>query len=250
MKNFAIPFLLFACLFVTSCSNDDEPKAPSNAITLNMMNSDNGKTTIGGSDVYINSSNNFVSSQCGIVDLGRKGSLNQNPNLTQIAQEVAVTPGNYYQIVLARDVQNIAGERAFPVNTNYYCMRVDSWLYDADSEISGAKVKYAECFPTISQDILPDWDTTYPTYLDYYNDGMHVAQATHAFAKGVKIDPNYEEYDFNNYTTSALYKNLEIKIQDNKITFSNPVYSQGDKVEVIVYARYGSLFTRVHFIVS
>ncbi|MDE7375655.1 MAG: DUF5036 family protein [Muribaculaceae bacterium] len=249
MKKFAIPFLFAACLFLASCSNDDEPKAPVNAITLNMMNSDNGKTTIGGSDVYINSSNNFVSSQCGIVDLGRKGSLTANPSLSQIAQEVAVTPGNYYQIVLARDVQIIAGERAFPINTNYYCVRVDSWLYDADSEISGAKVRYAECFPTISIEVLPEWDTLFPAYLNY-NDGMQVANDTHTFAKGVKIDPNYEVYDFNQYTHSSLYNNLKIKIQDNKITFSNPVYSKGDKVEVITYVRYGSLYTRVHFIVS
>lgn len=250
MKKFAIPFLLFASLFAASCSNDDEPKTSANAITLNMMNSDNGKTTIGGSDVYINSSNNFVSSYCGIVDLGRKGSLTQNPNLTQIAQEVAVTPGNYYQIVLASDVNIIAGERAFPVKTNYYSVFVDSWIYDANNAISGAKVKYSECYPSISSDVLPEWDTLYPVYLDYYNDGMYMAQATHTFAKGVMIDPDYEVYDFNDDAASSLYKNLEIKIQDNKITFSNPVYSQGDKVEVVAYIRYGSLYSRVHFIVS
>lgn len=111
---------------------------PTNAIALNMMIGDS-ETTIGGSDVFINASNNFTSYDCGIADLGRKGGFNQNPNLSQLAQEIAVTPGNFYQIVLANKVQTVAGDRALPINTNYYNVYVDSWIYDKDKDIAGAK---------------------------------------------------------------------------------------------------------------
>lgn len=118
-----IIILSILSIAVVSCSNDDEPGMPDNAISLNMTIGDR-QVTIGGSDVYINSASNFTSSYCGIADLGRKGGFNRNPNLSQLAQEVAVTPGNYYQIVLARDVKTVAGERAFPTNTTALSFKI------------------------------------------------------------------------------------------------------------------------------
>lgn len=117
MKKYGIYLIALVTLLtieVVSCSKIDEPQMPVNAISLNMMIGDS-ETTIGGSDVYINTSNNFTTLCCGIADLGKKGGFNNNPNLTQIAQEVAVIPGNYYQITLAEDIQTIAGARAYPI---------------------------------------------------------------------------------------------------------------------------------------
>lgn len=42
-----LPILSSLSLFMTACSDDDEPNIPDNAITVNLMNSDNGGTTIG-----------------------------------------------------------------------------------------------------------------------------------------------------------------------------------------------------------
>lgn len=117
MKKYGIYLIALVTLLtieVVSCSKIDEPQMPVNAISLNMMIGDS-ETTIGGSDVYINTSNNFTTLCCGIADLGKKGGFNNNPNLTQITQEVAVIPGNYYQITLAEDIQTIAAARAYPI---------------------------------------------------------------------------------------------------------------------------------------
>lgn len=244
MKKILTTLLCAFSLSLISCSND-EPQIPTNAITVNMMIGDSG-TTIGGSDVYINSSNNFTTSYCGIADFGTKGSFNQNPNLTQIAQEVAVTPGNYYQIVNSKDIRTVAGERAYPINTNYYNVYVDSPIYDKENDICGAKVKYAECFPAVSEKLLPKWGSSFGLYLqswDNYHEG-----ATYKFEKNVTIDKNYRIYEVEGGSYFA--DNLEVEIQGNEIKFSNKSFTPGSKAEVVVLVRYESLYTEVHFIIT
>lgn len=244
MRSFIIPFLSVSCLFVSSCSNnDDEPKIPTNTITLNMMNDAGSQTTIGGSDVYINGANNFTTDICGITDLGHNGNFNRNPDLSQIAQEIAVTPGNYYQIFLARDIKNIAGERAYPLNTNFYNVYVDSWIYDRDSEISGAKIVYAECFP--ETDKLPKWDSV--INIDLRSDwNGQTEYASYSFASDVKIDSYFEIYDFE-YSELGSY--IKVDSSRNLITFTN-TSGQSGKVEIIVRVRYENIFSRVHLIVK
>ena len=56
MNKLLITLFSFLAIAVVSCSDDDEPKMPTNAIALNMMIGDS-ETTIGGSDVFINASN-------------------------------------------------------------------------------------------------------------------------------------------------------------------------------------------------
>lgn len=242
-----IPILSAITLFMTACGDDDEPKIPTNAITVNLMNSDNGGTTIGESDVHINSSNNFVSSRCGIADLGRKGSFSQNPNLTQIAREVAVTPGNFYQIVLTGDLREIAGARAFPITGTFYNLYVDSWIYDSEKDISGAKVQFAECTPSIDMSILPEWNTSFPVFMKSWDDNNYAEYDTHYFDKKVKIDTNYDIY---NIKGTDLANELTVKITDNKVVFSNSSYTPGCQVEVVMYVRYESVYSKVRFLVS
>ena len=50
MNKLLITLFSFLAIAVVSCSDDDEPKMPTNAIALNMMIGDS-ETTIGGSDV-------------------------------------------------------------------------------------------------------------------------------------------------------------------------------------------------------
>ena len=237
MKRLSIilPFVLII-IATASCSNEDEPMIPSDAITLNMMSGDS-ETTVGGSDVYINTSDNFTSQNCGISDLGRKGSFNDNPNLSQVAQDVAVTPGNYYQIMLAQDIRVIAGSRALPVNTNYYNMYVDSWIYDNDNTTIGAKIRYAECVPTTKA--LPGWDSTIEIMLENN-------KYDYSFESGVIIDQNCQIY---NSVNSDMGDYLHIDINDNRMTFTNSGWGSG-KAEVIAFVRHESLFTRVRFIVQ
>lgn len=236
MKQYNI-ILFLACLFMTACSNDDEPNIPTNAIPLNMMIGD-GETTIGRSDIHINTSINFISSYCGIADLGKKGDLNKNPYLSQIAQEVAVTPGNFYQITLARDIRTIAGARAFPINTNYYNIHVDSWIYDKNKNITGAKISYTECYPKTKQ--LPEWDSEITVKLE--ND-RYFETATYSFPKGCSIDKNVDAYFPNGY--EDLTETLKFDIKENQIKFSYPMHVSTPMPRVVLLVRYENIYTRV-----
>lgn len=240
MNKLFFPLLLFVCLFATACS-DDEPKVPTNAIPVNLSTGDSN-STIGGSDVYINSSNNFITNNCGISDSGRKGGFDKNPDLSQIAREVAVTPGNYYQIFNAGDIKSVAGERAYPINTSYYNAYFDSWIYDKSNDITGAKIIYAEWFPKTNA--LPEWDSSVNIKLNMRND---VETAAYTFAKGSIIDNDIISYDMD---SSDMRDRLDIDINENQISFSNSSWSPNGKVKVIVLVRYGNMYTRTNLIVE
>lgn len=235
-----IIILSILSIAVASCSNDDEPGMPDNAISLNMTIGGR-QATIGGSDVYINSASNFTSSYCGIADLGRKGGFNRNPNLSQLAQEVAVMPGNYYQIVLSRDIKTVAGERAFPANTNFYNVYVDSWIYDKDNDISGAKVTYAECYPAVRQ--LPEWDSETDVKLTLGN-GEFPETASYSFPKGCVID-SYVSTSNIGSVYDDLEATLDINVNGNTVAFSNSAWTPGGKVRVVLLVRYESVYSRV-----
>ncbi len=228
---------LFA-IFAVSCSNDDEPQIPTNAISLNMMAGDS-ETTIGGSDVFINASNNFASSYCGIADLGKRGGFNQNPNLSQIAQEAAVTPGNFYQITLAQDIRTVAGYRAYPINANYYNVYVDSWIYDKDKDISGAKVRFAECYPKIKQ--LPKWDERIAVNKEL-NDAYYCT-VSYSFPKGCMIDDAVDAYYSDGYEN--LTDRLDFKINGNHLVLTYPDLSNNDPY-VKLLVRYDNVYTCVY----
>lgn len=236
MKKLLIPLVSVLAIAAVSCSGDDEPKMPTNAISLNMMVGDS-ETTIGGSDVYVNASNNFTSNTCGIAVLGKKGGLDQNPDLSQLAQEVAVMPGDFYQIVLAGNIRTVAGVRAIPINTNYYNVYADSWIYDKEKDIAGVRVSYAECYPEIKQ--LPEWDSQVsvtPIEDAYYY------KVSYSFPKGCQIDKNVEAYFSNGY--QDLTDQLEIEINENEIAITYP-YSSSHQPDVRLLVRYECVYTRV-----
>lgn len=234
---------LFALLAISTaaCGNDDEPKIPSNALALNMMMGDR-ETAIGGSDVIINESGNFNTSRCAIADLGTKGEFNKNPNLTQIAQNVAINPGNFYQITLVNDIETVAKARAMPLNANYYNVYVDSWIYNKDNDIVGAKIEYAESYPQYKN--LPEWGKTIDLKLNK-NKAQTEENASYSFPKGCKIDREYDiDYQKGSYD---LARNLNVEIKDNQIKFSNTYPASGGTVPVKVLVRYESTYTKVYF---
>ena len=234
---------LFALLAISTiaCSNNDEPKIPTNALTLNMMIGDRG-TAIGGSDVIIDESSNFSTSRCAIADLGTKSGFGQNPNLTQIAQNVAIPPGNFYQIALVSDIETVAEARAMPLNANYYNVYVDSWIYNKDNDIVGAKIKYAESYPQYKN--LPEWGKTIDLKLNK-NKAQTEETAAYSFPKGCKIDSEYDIDDQNG--SYDLARNLNVEIKDNQIKFSNTYPASGGTVPVKVLVRYESTYTKVYF---
>lgn len=239
MSKFTILPIVIACLAFTSCSSDDEPKIPTNAISLNLTR--DASTTIGGSDVYMNESDNFTTQYCAIADLGQKSGFNQNPNLTQLAQEVAVTPGNYYQIMLAGDIRNVAGERAYPLDANFYNLHVDSWLYDKNSDIAGAKITYAECYPEDSR--LPKWDEDLEIAL---TPSAYESTGIYTFGKDCRVDSKIDVSSVNN---SELYKFLEFEVNDNKLSISTRWAIDGI-AKAVVLVRHESVYSRVYLTIS
>ena len=239
MKRFITASFLFGALLLAGCSSD-EPSAPSNAISLNMMNEQNGGTRLGNTDVYINYANNFISDNYAISDLGHKGGFNSDPDMSQVSYEVAVTPGNFYQIFADNNVVEIAGRRAYPVEASYYNVYVESWIRDKDNNPVGAKVAYAECEPVAKE--LPEWDSQIEIDLKS-KDGMYPGEYEYVFNKGIEIDPVHEILD-NDYRGK-----LEVKSTDNRIVFRALDWSPIDS-EVIVYIRSKSVFSRVRFHVT
>lgn len=238
MNRSAILTIIIAGLAFASCSSDDEPKIPTNAISLNLTR--DGGTTIGGSDVYMNNSDNFTTQYCAIANLGQKSGFNRNPVLTQLAQEVAVTPGNYYQIMAADDIRNVAGERAYPLDANFYNLHVDSWLYDKNNDLAGAKVTYAECYPEDSR--LPKWDENLEIVIDPAHDGV----GTYTFGKDCHIDSDIRVSSVNN---SSLHEFLQFEVDDNKLTVSNK-WALSGVVKAVVLVRHESVYTRVNFTIT
>lgn len=227
------PFILFSC-------HQDEPKVPESAITVNILKEIYGGSTIGESDVYINAADNFTSSDCAISYIGLKGSLTDNPNLSQVSSEMAVEPYCYYQIFLKKDLETVADKLSFPINQIFYNVYVDSWLY-LDDEISGAKITYTESQPEESH--LPKWEEEIELNL---NKSGNAESCSYSFEKNVAIDPTYEIID----KGSILDRHIEIRIQSNKIEFFNPADTPNDYIKIMFKVRYNSVYSKVIFIVN
>ena len=242
MRHLLFPLLAVLCLGFASCGND-EPSVPSNAISLNMPNDDTAQTHIGFSDVTINSSNNFVGHQWSITDLGKKSGFLKNPEPAQVAKEAAVVPGHFYQMMPDANLEVIAGERAFAINSGFYNVYVDSWLIDSSGDITGAKVSFAEYRPKDSG--LVDWDSTIGVQL--VNGFDNIERAEFSFRKGYVFDNSWSIYNMGN---SDLRSHLNVSVNDNTISFSNAAWIPGGAAEVIVKVRSGNMFTRVRFIVK
>ena len=92
---------LFLCVFcISSCSDDNEElnPFPDGTSSLRMMNENNGKVTLGNSDVYITNEGNFKSVGFPIFDMGKKQGISDIglPDFINMAPEVAVLPKHGY----------------------------------------------------------------------------------------------------------------------------------------------------------
>lgn len=134
-------------------------------------------------------------------------------------------------------MRTVAGVHALPINTNYYNVYVESWIYDGDKEIAGAKIRYAECYPDVRQ--LPDWDSEVdvtPVSDNYYY------TASYSFPKGCFIDKDVEAYLTNGY--QDMTDKLKIEVNGNKIEIGYP-YMSSHNPDIRLYVRYDNVYTRV-----
>lgn len=153
---FGLSLLLLLLTGLVSC-NDDDIKDPDDAVTLNMLNEKNGKTFLGTSDVFINSSNNFQTSSCYIADAGLTSGLGANvaPQLNNLTREAAVVAGHFYQIYERGTLQSFpSGNSAILIGSGYYKMYVLSPITNGDVA-SGAIVKYVLAYPDAKN--LPEY---------------------------------------------------------------------------------------------
>lgn len=241
MKKLIFP-LIFTALAVTavSCSSDDEPRDTNKPLEVNLVIGD-PTSTIGTSDVYIDRALNLTSSRCGIASLGRKGGMDRNPELKQLSYNVAAEQGKYYQIFLADNITEVAGERALAINKAYYNLRIDSWLDDRKGDRAGAKIEFKECYGSTSR--LPKWNETIPVQLTA-GKISNTYSAEYKFDSKARIDPDYETYGND-------FPGLEVEIKDNKITLYQEASWGGInfdgpyQAEIALNVRYESSYTRV-----
>lgn len=156
----------------TGCDKDDLADAfPEGTATLYMMNEENGRTTLGNSDVYITAEGNFRSGQFPIFDVGQKRGISQieMPDFVNMTSEVAVRPGHGYVICNASDVISFPSrELAIAEDAAVYRVWVDSWIRDQE-KVTGANVRFLLGRPD-EKDRLPAWGSELgELYWDTYN---------------------------------------------------------------------------------
>lgn len=236
MKTRKLAGILLLLLFTigfTSCNDDDEIKDPEGTVTLNMLNEENGKTILGESDVYINSSNNFKTSSCYIADVGNAPGLGGNfkPQLNTLAQEVAVVSGHLYQIYDRDMIRRFpSGSLAVHAGSGYYKAYVVSEIKNA-TVVTGAMVKYVLTYP--DSEGLPSYGEVIGT-LDEVGDSFE-----YNLSKNGECDFIDSQWNYNNDA-------FDIKINNNRlvVTLLKPVNTaSGPYGEYNLYIRSGSTYT-------
>lgn len=141
--------ILLASSMMTSCNNDDIADDPAGTVTLNMLDEQNGKTSLGLSDVYINKANNFRASSSLITDIGSAGGLGRikAPVLDNLVREAAVMHGHIYQIFDYEAIREFpSGIKAVALGTAYYQAYAVSPIQNEAGSI-GSVIKYVVAYP-------------------------------------------------------------------------------------------------------
>lgn len=242
LHTFAAMAALFCLTLVTasSCSSDEDmPWIPDSVISLNMMNESNGNTKLGDSNVYINNADNFTSSSSSavIASLGMSGSYTAAPLLTQLAKEVAVTPGEFYQVFNDRDIKMFAsGKRALSVNADYYNLYVADWINDSNGKHIGAKVS---CNVEATEHVtLPEWNEVVITLthgIGNNSSWVEPEESLYTFPSGCEVNVDYNGWE--DY--------LMVEVEGNVVTarFSNNRPRQSG--QAYLYVREGGFYSRV-----
>ncbi|MDR0891873.1 MAG: DUF5036 family protein [Mediterranea sp.] len=219
-----------------SCDKEDDTADPPEAITLNMMNELNGKTFLESSALYINKANNFTSnsSVCAIKDAGEAFGIGAKKELdvNQLAPEVAVVPGHFYQVFTRDDVYEFPSKQsAIKVGSICYQVYVSSNLSEGRTNI-GAKVKYL--IKTPNDNSLPPWGKT-----------IGQLSWTDKWLLQMKVPSNCE-YAVLRYPPGMSSSSIEVSIRENDmltIELKRDISAIG---VCEIYLRSGAVFTSVN----
>lgn len=197
MKKFILLlFVVFSAMTFTSCTSD-EPLDPDNGtptnptapiddpdgtITLNMRNSNNGKTVMESCGIYIENDNFANYSYQGEIYFSDMGEVNGLGNVSSIprsgwAKTVAVTKGHGY--VFCCVPYSYLGQ-----DVVFYRMFVSDYLVDTGGGIIGAIVKYQKPFKGLDEVIQPALTTLSfsaedePLYVQFKNSNIILFSAT------------------------------------------------------------------------
>lgn len=158
-----IYLLLAAALCFGACSKDDAPLPdPAGTATINMMDEDNGATTLGDSPVYLDAAQNFCGSGCLLFDVGEVPGLGYVGDTADYAAgmaRLAAIPGHGYLVLDADDICRFpSGTYARRLGGTGYGVYVEKWL-TREEQIVGAAVKlYSD---RAEAEHLPAWDSRY-----------------------------------------------------------------------------------------
>lgn len=228
----SLSFLLFI-----GCGKDEVPGDPSDTVTLNMLNEQNGKTLLGTSDVYINKSNNFYTSRSFISDAGSASGVGVKIELRlgNLVQEAAVLPGHVYHIYDNRTIRDFpSGTRAVQVGAGFYQVYVVSPIMTNDV-LSGALVKYVLAYPDLKG--LPEFEHELG---DIHNAGESIEMVLPQNAECV-FDEHYGSGEKGAFEVSTVNGKLTITLKKSPNSISGPygLYR--------TYIRSGNVFTTVIF---
>lgn len=236
MKKCQITGLLMAAVLLCaniSCSDDAEDI--SNVTTLNMYNVENGKTVMGNSDIYINTSYNFETSNCYLVELGTSKNLGKAlaPQIyAGLVQETAVVPGHLYQAFPAGSlVEFPSGEHALSLSGDYYQFFVEDKL-TKEQEAIGATVRFAYLNP--DENGLPEYGSTIYTVSSW----DELEGFSYSFPEDTEVFCSDEtEYAFT------------CTVDRNRVTLSASTSEVNNK-SFGIYARRGTVCTKVYLAVD
>lgn len=209
---FYITLLAVLSFSFMSCSDDDDVEDPKGTITLNMHNEDNGKTSLGNSDVYIDKANNFFGRYCPMTSFGKKNGLGDisEPMLQGLTSKIAVVPGNAFQIFHEGNIMEFSsGKQALKVSADYYNAYVVSQIKKGD-EVIGATVKFA--LMDVFADGLPEYNSSIGE-LRFSGDEITVTLPSSDFE--FETDNGYNLIEYEKRGKQLIAKLVEFRQRDN-----------------------------------
>ena len=157
--NWAVALALSGLVTLAACGEDPLDN-PDDMVTINMMDENHGKTRMGTTDIYIDSSHNFKTTDYYLCDFGPVIDLGHiedgSPDLGTLTDQAAVSPDEGYLAFNCNDCMVFpSGHPAVAIGTSYYRLWVDEWIKENKVAV-GARVNFALYRP--EQYKLPDWN--------------------------------------------------------------------------------------------
>lgn len=233
-------FLFTFC--ISSCNDDDFNPFPEGTSSLYMMNEDNGKITLGNSDVYITNEGNFKSHNFPIFDMGEKQGISDIglPDFINMAPEVAVYPKHGYVFCSPSDVRTFNSQKkAIRENADVYRVFVESWIRNKDGEKTGANVYFLLGKPIQHEsNQMPAWESGIGTLEWDFSEGKSKELS-------VSFPSNDIEVSFIDNKSADI---ISYSIKNNTFCFllNEPTYNRNHEILI----RHKNVYTSVYITVK